>query len=243
MLNWDEVLYYVKRRIALPSSYVEATDAELKRYIITTALRTFSDYFPDIDWAVVYPTNPSHITDQKNIYKFFDSEDLSILGVRNYYFSDSSYFATGNPIWPAFSIGGSCAQGSEVAQMAIKSLQSNMLRPFSAWGYTGKFIRPNYVRILPTIDQMFVVEYERGQPHDLRKIPGEHERDFMDLALAEIMIWIGTIRTHYGQGQISTPFGDIPLQGDMLKNDGNELRRETIERLREASIPGVFMST
>lgn len=243
MLNWSDVLFYIKGRLALPSMFIEKEDDELKRWIKLTALREFSDYIPDIAWTAVDPTSTIFQTNDSNVFKFFDAEELEILGVRNYYYSDSGYFATGHPVFPVFggAHSGNCMTGSELANFALKSMQSNMYRKFSYWGYTGKFLRPNKVRILPEISDAFIIEYERMQPEDLRNIPAEHSRSFMELALAEIMLWIGSIRTHYGNGQIQTPFGEIPLQGDTIKSEGQDLKREVIERLREVSIPGVYV--
>ncbi len=248
MLNWSDLLFYIKGRLALPSSFIEKADTDLKRWIVNTALREFSDYIPDLAWTGINPRETAFQTEKGNIFKFFDAEELDILGVVNYYYSDAGYFATGHPVFPVFggqgscgSGGGSCATGSELANFALQCMRSGMYRKFSYWGYTGKFITPNMVRILPEITEVFVLEYERMQPHDLRKIPSEHARSFMELALAEVMLWIGSIRTHYGGGQIATPFGEIPLQGDTIKQEGQELKRETVDRLKEVSLPGIIV--
>jgi len=55
------------------------------------------------------------------------------------------------------------------------------------------------------------------------------------------MIWIGGIRTSYGGGRLTTPFGEIPLEGDTLKSEGQELRREVIEKLEENSLPPIVI--
>ncbi|MGB4206062.1 MAG: hypothetical protein WBJ84_10655, partial [Bacteroidales bacterium] len=78
-------------------------------------------------------------------------------------------------------------------------------------------------------------------PHDLRRIPNALKSEFMDLALAEIKVIIGSIRNMYGQGQISTPFGEINLNGDMLKQEGDDLKREILEKLEEHSLPPVVI--
>lgn len=234
MLNWDDVLYYIHGRLSLPSSFIEKSDEELKKWIILTALREFSDYVPDLEYNYVDPTKAINQTERRNEFKFYDEEELPILGIKEYYHDASGDFATGHPVLGPMSF-------SAIKEFALAAFKANLLKPISFWGFTGKFIRPNKVRILPECTQPFLIEYEREQPPDLRRIPAEHARAFMELALSETMLWIGSIRSHYGDGRITTPYGDIPLNGDTLKSDGDTLKRETVDRLREVSMPSVFV--
>ena len=63
----------------------------------------------------------------------------------------------------------------------------------------------------------------------------------MNLCLADIMIQIGTMRSMYGDGRLSTPFGELPINGDNLKSDGKELRRDIIDELKEHTIPPIII--
>lgn len=234
MLNWSDILYYIKGQLALPSTFIEKADDEIQKWVKMTALKEFSDYIPDRDWAGVDPQDSRFRTGRPNEFFFFDDEELPILGVVNYYYNESGYFVTGHDVTAPMSF-------SAMKEWALNVFKSNMIRKFSWWGFTGKFIRPNIVRILPSIYEPFVIEYERLQPLDLRRIPSEHARAFMDLALAEVQIWLGNMRSHYGDGRITTPFGEIPLNGDVLKSDGKELKREVVDQLKEVSIPGILV--
>jgi hypothetical protein len=234
MLNWNKVLLFVKGRVSLPSSFIEKADKQLIEWVTEISIPTFSKYVPDWERCVVNPGLPYNQTDKTNIYRFYDPEDLPIYGTRNFYWDGSGNFATGHPV-----VGPTTFEGMK--DWALEVFKSKMLKPFSYWSYTGRFIRPNKVQVLPTINSCFVVEYEREQPHDLRKIPNEHTRNFMDLALSDVMLWLGSMRSMYGDGRIQTPFGEIPLNGDSLKTEGQELQRETIEKLKDESLPGVVI--
>ena len=85
----------------------------------------------------------------------------------------------------------------------------------------------------------FVVEYERMHPSDLRKIPNALQRKFMDLALGDIMIWIGGIRLMYQS--IQTPFGEIPLNGQDLLSRGEEIKRDLVQKFEEDSMPPIVV--
>ncbi|MCK5018210.1 MAG: hypothetical protein KAS32_14230 [Candidatus Peribacteraceae bacterium] len=234
MLNWNTVLTYVKGRLALPSSFIEKTDTELKEWIKITTIPEFSLYYPDVETVSVLPTNPDTVVPgSSNKYYFYDEEDLDIIGIKQCYFSLSNDIVSGHPIFGAMSFEG-------MKNWSLEVFKSKFFMPFSNWHKTYKFIGPNIIHVLPDAqNENFVVEYEREQPHDLRKIPASLKRHFMDLALADVMIQLGSIRTGY-QG-MTTPFGDLPIRGDELKTEGQDLRREIIDQIREDTFPPMII--
>lgn len=236
MLNWTEVFEYVKGSLSLPSTFIEKTDKEIKNWIIRTAIPEFSKYYPDVEYTAINPTSDNYrVNGKNNIFAFFDEEDLPIYGIIQCYFPVGDMLADGHPTLGAMSV-------NTIQEWALQVFRSNLIKPVSNFNKNYKFIRPNFVMILPESDDTnIVIEYERKQPLDLRKIPAELEKDFLDLALAECMIWIGRLRSNYGDGRLSTPFGEIPLSGDTLKSDGQELKRETIEKLSMGSMPSVLI--
>jgi len=235
MLNFNQVLQYIKGRLSLPSTFIEKTDLEIQEWIKNVTIPDFSEYFPDEEYVSVLVNDSNYIVPGKtHHFRFFDEEDLPIYDIKECFFSIGDDIITGHPVMGAMSFEGlSC--------WALSVFKSRFFKPFSEWYKTYKFFMPNIVRVLPDARENFVVNYEREQPHDLRKIPPSMKRIFMDLCLADIMLWIGGIRSHYGGGRITTPFGEIPLDGDTLKSDGQELRRETIEKLAENTLPPIVI--
>ena len=233
MLSMDQVLKYVKTRMSMPSSFLEKSDDELKDYIEMVTIPAFSQYFPDeehtgIDASCDKYKHPI----QKNHFLMFDDEGLDIYGIKDMFFENNDVMF-GGPIFNPYSLEG-------MKHWALQVFKADMVRPYSDWGFTYRFYEPNVIRILPDgYTGKAAINYEREQPHDLRKIPPSLKIDFMNLALADCMIMIGQIRTMYNQ--ISTPFGEIPLNGQELKSDGERMREETIRRLEEASIPAIVM--
>jgi len=231
MLSWANVLSYIKSSLALPSTFIEKNDEQLKDHIKLVTIPAYSQYFPDEAVTGADTTLLSYKVDSKpNHYYFFDSEELDILGIQNIYFNNSSEFMTGHPIIGAFN-------ANDAKEFALNVFKSNLLKPLSSFNYTWKFFEPNIIRILPKYTGFIAIEYEREQPKDLRKVHASMKIDFMNLALADIQILLGNMRSHYGE--ISTPWGPIPLQGDVLKSDGRELRERIIERLAENSLPPI----
>lgn len=231
MLNFNQVLQYIKARLSLPNGCIEKTDTEIQDYIINVTLPDFSSYYPDVEWTSVLPSNTNYqVSGKTNHYRFFDEENLPIFGIKQCYFSDSDDYITGHPPIGAFSF-------DSMKWWSLSVFKSRFFKPFSNWHRTYRFIPPNTVRVLPEADANFVVEYEREQPHDLRKIPAALKRIFMDLALADVGILIASVRTLFTD--VTTPFGTIPLKGEDLKSEYLDLRREVIDKLVEHSLPEI----
>lgn len=238
MLSWTKVLRFVKNRMALPSGFIEKTDEELKENIIDTALSEFSRYYPDEEFAPVLPDNENYQKSPRTgHFYFFDEEDLDILGITECYFNLAAEQIMGHPLYGPWSFEGA-------QWWALDVFKSRFFRPFSNYNYTYKFESPNVVQVLPeNIKNNFLVKYMREHPHDLRKIPKSLEREFMELALAETLVWIGSIRSQYGDNIIDTPFGQIPLRGEDMRNRGEELRRNLIDKWETDTLPGPIIDT
>jgi len=239
MLNWTTVLKYIRGRLALPSTYIEKTDAQLQEWIEITAIPEFSQYFPDVERTGINTESELYQDpERQHTYLFFDDENLEIIGIKNMFFPQGDAMIEGHPFLGPYSF-------SAMKDWALDVFKARTLREFSNFNYNWKFISPNKVEILGGTGSQsigrIVVEYEREHPKDLRKIPIAMKMLFQDLALAHVMIQIGNLRSWYGDDQITTPFGSIPLKGETLKSDGNELRERIVTQLGEASIPPIII--
>lgn len=237
MLTWDTVLMYIKGRLSLPSTFIEKSDQELKNWLTITSIPDFSNYFPDDEFTSVITDNSNYqVPGRTSHYRFFDEDNLDIYSIKQCFFPMGDAVIAGHPPFGAWSFEGmSC--------WSLQVFKSRFFMPFSQWSKTYKFVNPNMVHVLPETRDMssFVVHYEREQPHDLRKVPATLKRIFMELCLADTMLWLGSIRSHYGGGRLTTPFGEIPLEGDTLKTDGEALRDKTIDKLAEETLPPVVI--
>jgi len=170
-----------------------------------------------------------------NEYYITDPEGLEILGVANIYFPQGDYLLHGHPPLGPLSLG-------ELTNWVLSVEVSMWVKQFSSFDHTFEFKHPNIVRISPLLDSMdyISIEYERTQPPDFRKIRNDLHHYFLELALADTMIYIGRIRTRYGDN-LKTPFGDIPLQGTQLYDEGKEKKKEIIDKLTVGSLPNVIL--
>lgn len=233
MISWNKVIRYCKHRVSLPSSYIELTDEEIREYLIDTALSEFSTYFPDTERTSVVVSNPAYVVPNRtNQFYFFDDEDLDIINIKECYFDMGLMSYTHHPHMNPLSMEG-------MKWWSLQVFTSRFFGKFSDGAFTYKFIEPNIVEVNtsdPSNIGNFVVEYEREQPTDLSKVPRALDMMFKDLCLAHLLIRIGGIRSMYGDGQITTPFGTIDIKGAALKQEGEEIRDKIVQQLKEESI-------
>lgn len=237
MLSWNKTLTYVKSNLALPSGFIELTDAQIQDYLKITALSEFSTYFPDWERTVVYPLIDTYkVSGKTNQYYFFDEEGCEIINVSYCYFDITNEVWTGHPLVGAMTL-------DHFKWYSLGVFKSKLFHKFSDYDKVYRFIAPNIIEILPDTasSSNFIVEFTRTQPSDLSKIPQALEMMFMDLCLAHIMIRIGNIRSMYGGGNITTPYGDIPLDGEGLRTRGDDLRQKIVEVMKEESQPDIIL--
>jgi hypothetical protein len=236
MLNANRVLNYIKTNIGFPFQFIEKTDEEILDYVKTYSLREFSQYFPDVVTIGYNPNIESNkVPGRSNEYYIVDEQGLEILGVSNVYFPQGDYLLHGHPPLGPLSLG-------ELASWVLSVEVSMWVKQFSSYDRTFEFKPPNILRISssPTSTDFFAIEYERVHPPDFSKVRSDLEHYFLDLALADIMIVIGRARKRYAGGNLRTPFGEIPLDGDILE-EGKEKKREVLEKLQAGPLLNVLI--
>jgi hypothetical protein len=235
MLNQTRVLNYIKDNLAFPFMQLELEDDKIVEYFTTNTLREFSYYVPEVKTVPIdLNLDSTHVPDKQNEYYIFEPQGLEILNVVECYFDQSNWYALGHPPFGAFN-------HFELREWALQVEMAGQTKMFSSFDYTYEFKHPNIVRVspaFPTQLRFFTVEYERQQNPDLSGVPNDLQLDFQKLALADIQIVIGRIRKKYGGGNLRTPFGEIPLESEVL-DEGKEMKRDIIEKLERLFIPNV----
>ena len=236
MLNEGKVLSYVKQHMGFPYVMIELDDEDIMEHIKSRTLKEFSHFFPHVNTIGFNPKFPSNkVPGKANEFYIIDPDNLEILNIVDIYFPQGDYIMHGHPPLGPLSLG-------ELATFALNVEIAGWIKQFSSFDHTFEFRHPNVVRItgMSNADWM-AIEYEREQPPDFSGVPNDIQTWFLDLALADIMIVIGRIRSKYSDsGGIKTPFGDIPLSAGILQ-EGQELRREVIEKLTTGSLPNVIL--
>lgn len=236
MLNQNDVLNFIKTNLAFPFQFIEMEDDKILEYIVSYTIKEYSHYFPDvttIGYNLKYPQNK--VPGKANEFYIQDELGLEILDIKSIIFRMGQMVMFGHPPLGPLSLG-------ELPQWTLAVETAGWIKTYSNWNYTYEFKHPNIVRISPTpvSEDICVIEYERMHDPSFSTITNDLGATFLDLCLADIMIVIGRIRSKYAEGgALNTPFGNVPLNGTQLYDEGKEKKREIIEKLSSGSLPNL----
>jgi len=236
MLTPTRVLEYIKTQLGHPFVNIELDDDKISDYISEYTLREISLYIPNLKRTYLDFSSAEKVPGRTNEYYLEEDEGLEIMGVRDLYFNRSDFAFFNHPFFGPFSL-------SDLSHWALNVEQSMMIKTFSDFDYTFEFTPPNILRISQSIitsSPGCTVEYETIQPPDFSGIPNDLQMEVMEYCLADIMILLGRIRKKYGDGQLRTPFGEIPLGSDILE-EGKEKKRDIKEKFERFSYPNIII--
>jgi hypothetical protein len=234
MLTQSEVLRYIKSNLGFPFMFVELQDQDIIDYFTDNTRKTFSYYFPQV-WKTTLnlQLEANKVPGIGNEFYLTDPQGYEIYNVVEIYTNSGDLYIHGHPPLGPLSHG-------DLREWALAVEMAGQLKMFSSFDMTYEFKHPNVIRISPMSNSYgtITVEYEREQPPDLSGIPNDIQKYFKELALADIKIVLGNIRKRYSGGNLRTPFGDIPIEGD-IKEDGQNEKDKLIELFDRTFIPNV----
>jgi len=235
MLNDSKVLNFIKRSLGFPFMHLEWTDEEILEFVKEETIREWSYYQPDVkQLGLNTQLDANKVPGRVNEFYINEPDGREILNVVDIYFDQGNLYALGHPPFGVFN-------HFELREWALRTSQAMDTKMFSSWDYTFEFKHPNIVRISPypfNELRFITVEYERMSSCDFSEVPNDMQEIFKKFALADVMIALGRIRKRYGGGNLRTPFGEIPLEAEIL-DEGKEMKREVLEILERTFIPNV----
>jgi len=231
MLSWSFIVERLKGEMSHPFQLLEKNDTQIIDYLRRNALRKFEQYFPQ-KWRITLNCASAEIMVPHRSSEFYmiDPDEREIKTVVAFYPTLGPYLFNNHPFFGPWSNG-------ELPEWHLQTFNSGLLQPFSNFAYTTEFIPPNMIRISPKFAGVCTIEYERSHDPELSSINPELEDVFIELCLGMFMMQTGRIRKKYNT--TSTPFGDIPLNGDDIFNEGKEIFDRTIELMKMGSLPNV----
>ena len=223
MYTWDNLISYIKLELGADINKLEFSDTRMMEIIREHSLMELSQILPQQEFVKM--SNKNLVS--RSIHRRYKIPTKSHVIDINEIFVDSSYVYQ---------------QTADTAPTELEALdlfQSNnyqfdLGRSLSSVT-TFKLIAPNHVDILTNqansdaINNGFILELNIKHT-DVSTVPMDLYSDFRDLALGDIMTFLGRLRTKY-QG-LNTPYGVVNTRGDEMVQEGKELRRNALERLR-----------
>jgi len=231
MLSWSFIIERIKEELSLPFQMLEFKDSQIVDYLKRNALKKFTFYFPQ-QWRMTLDcSDPSvSVPGRHSEFYLLDPDGRQIKTIINFYPTLSSHLINGHPPRGPDSL-------SQLSEWHLSVYNSNLLQPFSNYSYNCEFIPPNMFRLTPQYSGKCTIEYERSHDPELSTINPELEDVFVDLCLGMFFMMIGRLRQKYSSTQ--TPFGEIPLNGDMIYNDGKDIYDKTMEKFERMTVPNV----
>jgi hypothetical protein len=236
MLNQNKVLNYIKTNLGFPYQFIEMEDSAILDYISKYTISEYSHFFPHtntIGYNLKSPVNL--VPDKANEYYIQDPDGLEIIDIKSIIFRMSQLTMFGHPPLGPLSLG-------ELPSWTLAVETAGWIKTYSNWNYTYEFKHPNVIRISPTpvSEDICVIEYERVHDPSFSTITADLAHMFMDFCLADIMILLGRIRSKYSEGGgLATPFGNVPLQGSQLYDEGREKKKELLDKFEQGSLPSL----
>ena len=228
MLTDTRVLDFIKKRLGFPVNVIELRDADILDTVKKQTIPLFSQYVPDVNEILLDINDPNVQTDDETVYFINDPDNAQIIDVVKVIPTSNVLYAYGWPI-----MGTTNPSLEEAADVLLQLTKTETALIYSPNWPAWRFYPPNRLRIIPKstsyVGNLFVIRYEREHPR-FETIPAVYERDFLDLALADIYDYIAAIRMKFTN--YTTPWGEASLNWDMLQSKATEIRDRVLERLR-----------
>lgn len=222
--NWDNLVMYIKDNLGADSNDFEYTDEQIVDKIKEHVLPRFSKFAPLLRYYIMRESDNVIRTSPTYVYQFLNF-NYKILKINNVILSGS--LLDMNQAYTFSQASGDITDlliSTNYAQMSQINLSVN----------TWRYFAPDKIEITHTptgsvISKDFIAEVACVHDNPVTVNPDMYDY-LRDLSLAEIMIFIGRIRSKFKQ--FSTPYGQIDLNADELIQDGKQLKLETMEALR-----------
>jgi hypothetical protein len=221
MLNPTTLLNWIKQELGHPYFAIERTDEELLTLIRENTLPLFSQYVPLTAFKQL--TSVDLVPGTPNEYLLNDPD--GVVSINDVLLPITIPWTLGHPwlLMPSF-------DELPSSIMDLHAARSRQL--YSIWRHNWEFIPPNRLRIYPSRLQnlSFLVRYEKVHVSDFSTIPIRFNRALRNLALADVLENIASVRSKYQT--MSTPFGEITLNVEDLRTRAETLRTTTLEELK-----------
>lgn len=224
--NYANLIDYIKLNLGAGTNSFEFSDEEMSDIICEHTIPLFSKYNPLIRYYRM--TQAENLITEHPTYMYqFKNFAYKIMKINN--------------IIPTSSVG-------DFNQMYSQALRTNMqdvteflmnmnylqMSNIAVAPHTWRFFAPDKIEITRTTDAVtfsndFITEVACIH-NDPTTVSPDMYVYLRDLALADIMIYIGRIRTKFEN--FTTPYGEVNVASRSWVEEGNQLRRDTIESLK-----------
>ena len=230
MKSWDDVLRYIKSQFT--NQEIEISDAEILEYLINNTLPEFSVYVPRFYRTTINVDNC--VDEHHGIFEIPIPEDekFEIIDIYDWYPLFGSGANAYGDIYPGNFI--SAVIGTWFYDA---SNPSPPLYPIFDKNTKNRVIfNTRLSELYKYLPATLVLKVTHTSP---QTIPTEiYYRFFKPFCYADILILLGNIRSKFQQ--LSTPVGQIVVNSEQLKSEGQQLKREIIQSLKMINVSNII---
>ncbi len=224
--TYSNLLDYVKLNLGASTSAFEFTDEQMIDIFRDHTIPEFSKYIPLIRYyrmtadENLITESPTRVYQFKNFcYKIMKIN--SIIGTATLQDMDMLYLQAGRQA--AYDV-------TEMLMNANYAHMSAIAIPPQTW----RFFAPDKIEIINATDTMslnndFIAELACIHENPTTINPDQYNM-LRDLALADIMIYVGRIRSKYES--FTTPYGEVQVAARSWVDEGTQLREKALEALK-----------
>jgi hypothetical protein len=220
--TWNSLIEYIKLRLGSPINQIELSDDDMQSYLSLHMIPEISQYISNKKFVRLSNTNLTPNADAALFERSYtipmDDDNTEIIEVRNAYWEQTwGVGMTANSVVPINPV--DHAMLNEITDIA--RTQMPLL--------TFEFIRPDTLILDEDLDDDVILEL-RVLHKDLTTIPSDVYHDIVKpMALGQICLLIASFRSKYES--ITTPFGAVNLNWQMMEDKGNTLLQQVQEKL------------
>jgi hypothetical protein len=221
--NWNNLIEYIKLNLGVPPLNIEFSDDDLVNIIKEHVLPEFSRYIPLYRYYL--------LTEAENCIQY---EPTKVYQIKNFPFKIikvDEIIAKPN-LFDLVQTTSTALYSGDITNLLGAN---NMLQAKTTViaDDTWTFIPPDKIEMIKSSNSVWIYDDFIAKLACVHNDPSTVDPDMYvylrDLALAEIMIFIGRIRTKYQN--FSTPAGQVELDAQNLMQEGQQLKREVLEKL------------
>ena len=221
--NWNNLIDYVKLNLGAPALSLEYSDEDMLKIIKDHVLPEFSRYIPLYRYYM--------LTEDENCIQY---EPTKIYQIKNFPYKIikiDEIISKPNLL--------------DLVQTVSTALYSGDITNLLGANYTLQaktvvladdtwtFLPPDKIELIKSSNSIWIYDDFIAKMACIHNDPTTVDPDMYvylrDLALAEIMIFIGRIRTKYQN--FSTPVGQVEMPAQEYVQEGQQLKRETLDKL------------
>ena len=221
--SWENVLSLIKLELGNDLNKIEFSDDRIIEIISEHVLPLFSSYD---GWHKYYKMTEDHII-TKDPYLTYQFKDFPyrIIKVKN--------IITGMTLANMALYYDQTFSGGDITDYLVK-MNYGDINKIAQSTDTWKFIQPNQiimykaVNSFKSLENIVELDVVHESPVTIDATLYDH---FCDLCIAQIMIFIGRMRSKFKD--FNTPFGQVQLNAEEMIQEGKQLKQETIQKLEK----------